>query len=130
MKEEKERREKEEKEKQERLNKELKEKQEKMAIEEKKRIEKLEKQRLENQKKLKILEKQQYLYDSEKKEEEYNKIINEVIKDKNIKNNYNYCSIMFNSIIHDFDYSIPYYLTKEYVNNEILKNENSLKINY
>ena len=129
MKEEKERREKEEKEKQERLNKELKEKQEKMAIEEQKRIEKLEKQRLENKKKLKILEKQQTMNVNEKKEEENNKIINEVIKDKNIKNNYNYCSIMFNSLLQDFDYSIPYYLTKEYVNNEILKPENSLKIN-
>ena len=127
IKEEKERKEKEEKERQERLNKELKEKQEKMAIEEKKRIEKLEKQRLENQKKLKILEKQQLMNDIEKKENISTN--NEIIKDKNIKSNYNYCSIMFNSSNQDFDYSIPYYLTKEYVNNEILKNENGLKIN-
>ena len=129
MKEAKERKEKEEKEKQERLNRELKEKQEKIAIEEKKRIEKLEKQRMENQKKLKILEKQQLMNDNEKKEKENNIKINEIMKDKNIKNNSNYCSIIFNSLIQDFDYSIPYYLTKEYVNNEVLKSENSLKIN-
>ena len=36
---------------------------------------------------------------------------------------------MFESIQRDFDYSIPYYLTKEYVNNSILKIENSSKIN-
>ncbi len=128
LREEKERREKQEREKQERINKELKEKQEKMAIEEQKRIEKLERQRLENQKKLKILEKQQLLNDNEKKIEE-NIIINELVKDKNIKNNSNYYSIMFNSQSQDFDYSIPYYLTKEYVNNEILKEHNIQKIN-
>ena len=118
MKEEKERREKEEKERQERINKEIKERQEKMAIEEQKRIEKLEKQRLENQKKLKILERQQSMNDNEKID---NNLINNEIINKNIKSNYNYCSIMFNSVNNnEFDYSIPYYLTKEYVTNEIL----------
>ena len=128
MKEEKERQEREEKERQERINKELKEKQEKMVIEEQKRIEKLEKQRLENQKKLKILEKQQLMNDTEKKDDNI-LLNNEIIKDKNIKSNYNYCAIMFNTANPDFDYSIPYYLTKEFVNNEILKNENNYVIN-
>ena len=128
IREEKERKEKEEREKQERLNKELKEKQEKMAIEKQKRIKKLEKQRLENQKKLKLLEKQQQLMNDNAKQIEDNIMINEIIKDKNIKNNSNYCSIMFNSLIKDFDYSIPYYLTKEYVNNEILKKEKIQKL--
>ena len=126
MKEEKERLEKQERERLERIDKELKEKQEKMAIEEQKRIEKLEKQRLENQKKLKILEKQQLMNKEEKKEDIT--FINEIVKDKNIKNNYNYCCIMFNPVNETFDYSIPYYLTKEYVNNEILKPENKMKI--
>ena len=62
------------------------------------------------------------------KKEENQYVINDIIKDKNIKNNYNYCSIMFNSANLDFDYSIPYYLTKEYVNNEILKSEKIPKI--
>ena len=36
---------------------------------------------------------------------------------------------MFNSVNNnEFDYSIPYYLTKEYVTNEILKKENTMKI--
>ena len=92
-----------------------------MELEEKKRIEKLEKQRLENQKKLKILEKQE-----EEKEENEKQ---EAIKTYNINTNNNYCSIVFESIENNFDYSIPYYLTKEYVNNEILKNKNDIKIN-
>ena len=89
----------------------------------------MEKQTLENQKKLKILEKQQLMNDNEKKEEGGQILINEIIKDKNIKNNNNYCSIMFNSINQNFDYSIPYYLTKEYVNNEIIKTKSSTIIN-
>ena len=126
MKEEKERKEKEEKERQERIKKEMEERQEKMAIEEQKRIEKLEKQRLENQKKLKILERQQLMNDNEKQEN--NMINDEIIKDRNIKSNNNYYYLMFNSLINqEFDYSIPYYLTKEFVTNEILKNENSVK---
>ena len=64
--------------------------------------------------------------DEEKKEDIT--IINEIVKDKNIKNNNNYCSIIFNPVNTTYDYSIPYYLTKEYVNNEILKPENTLKI--
>ena len=118
LKEEKERREKEEQELKEKLEKEMKEKQEKMEMEEKERIEKLEQQRKENQKKLKILERQQN-ENSEKKEDKI--IDNELIKDRSIKSNNNYCSIMFNSINQNFDYTIPYYLTKDYVNNEILK---------
>ena len=120
MMEEKERKEREERERQEKLDKEIKEKKEKMELEEKKRIEKLEKQRLENQKKLKILERQEEINEKEKEEEN--------IKKYNVNTNDNYCSIFFEPLEKNFDYSIPYYLTKEYVNNEILKNENILKI--
>ena len=119
--EEKERKEKEEREKQEKIEKEIREKREKMELEEKKRKDKLEKQRLENQKKLKILEKQE-----EEKEDLENNYIG---KKYNVNTNNNYCSIMFEPIEKVFDYSIPYYLTKEYVNNSILKIENNPKIN-
>ena len=118
--EEKERKEREERERKEKLDKEIREKKEKMELEEKKRIEKLEKQRLENQKKLKILEKQEEINEKEKEEEN--------IKKYNVNTNANYCSIFFEPLDKNFDYSIPYYLTKEYVNNEILKNENIIKI--
>ena len=93
-----------------------------MELEEKKRIEKLEKQRLENQKKLKILEKQEEEKQKQEKEED-------VIKKYNVNTNNNYCSVFFEPLEKNFDYSIPYYLTKEYVNNEILKKENIIKIN-
>ena len=99
----------------------MREKKKKMELEEKRRIEKLEKQRLENQKKLKILEKQE--------EEKENKEKEDVIKKYNVNTNNNYCSVIFESIEKNFDYSIPYYLTKEYVNNEILKSDNLLKNN-
>ena len=92
-----------------------------MELEEKKRIEKLEKQRLENQKKLKILEKQEEENDDKEKYD--------TIKTYNINTNNNYCSVVFEPIENNFDYSIPYYLTKEYVNNEILKAKNDIKIN-
>ena len=121
MMEEKERKEREEKERKEKIAKEIREKREKMELEEKKRIEKLEKQRLENQKKLKILEKQEEEKEDNEKQD--------AIKTYNINTNNNYCSIVFESIEKNFDYSIPYYLTKEYVNNEILKNKNDIKIN-
>ena len=90
-----------------------------MELEEKKRIEKLEKQRLENQKRLKILEKQEE--EKEKKEEN-------IIKKYNVNTNNNYCSVFFEPLENNFDFSIPYYLTKEYVNNSILKSENVIKI--
>ena len=122
MMEEKERKEREERERKEKIDKEIREKKEKMELEEKKRIEKLEKQRLENQKKLKILEKQEEEKQKQEKEED-------VIKKYNVNTNNNYCSIFFEPLEKNFDYSIPYYLTKEYVNNEILKKENIIKIN-
>ena len=121
MLEEEERKKREEKERKEKIDKEMREKKEKMELEEKRRIEKLEKQRLENQKKLKILEKQE--------EEKENKEKDDVIKKYNVNTNNNYCSVIFESIEKNFDYSIPYYLTKEYVNNEILKSDNLLKNN-
>ena len=122
MMEEKERKEREERERKEKIDKEIREKKEKMELEEKKRIEKLEKQRLENQKKLKILEKQEEEKQKQEKEED-------VIKKYNVNTNNNYCSVFFEPLEKNFDYSIPYYLTKEYVNNEILKKENIIKIN-
>jgi len=121
MMEEKERKEREERERKEKIDKEIREKKEKMELEEKKRIEKLEKQRLENQKKLKILEKQEEEKQKQEKEED-------VIKKYNVNTNNNYCSVFFEPLDKNFDYSIPYYLTKEYVNNEILKKENIIKI--
>ena len=75
------------------------------------------------------MEKQQWINESEKKEVGDHKLINEIINDNNLKNNNNYCSIMFNSINQDFEYNIPYYITKENVNNEILKAKTSTIIN-
>ena len=118
MMEEMERKEREEREKKEKIEKEIKEKREKMELEEKKRIEKLEKQRLENQKRLKILEKQ------EEEKEKYE----DINKKYNVNTNNNYCSVFFEPLEKHYDFSIPYYLTKEYVNNEILKIENNIKI--
>ena len=118
MMEEMERKEREERVKKEKIEKEIKEKREKMELEEKKRIEKLEKQRLENQKRLKILEKQ------EEEKEKYE----DINKKYNVNTNNIYCSVFFEPLEKHFDFSIPYYLTKEYVNNEILKIENNIKI--
>ena len=143
--------EKEERERQEKINKELKAKQEKLEIEQKKRSELIEKQRLENQKKLKILEKQQLINEAKKENSLYedenlttnfisnnknsncdlngSQIINRLNMNKKGENG-NCCFMKFNDFQESFDYSIPYYLTKEYVNNEILKDLNKSQGQY
>jgi len=76
-------------------------------------MEKIEKERNQQREKLKMLEKQQLLETpSKNNNDDYDEKME--IEDNIIDINYN------NDNEDSFDFSIPYYLTKEYVNKEII----------
>ena len=84
-----------------------------MEKEEKERMEKIEKERNQQREKLKMLEQQQLMETPSKNNDNWD-------NDEKMEVESNIIDINYDENDDSFDFSIPYYLTKEYVNKEII----------